>query len=698
MAQQWPTNADTAPQLNVETCPLCPPENHTSISWTGRIETWLQCDSCEVWYHAACLKLNEAECEQFDQYHCPNCVVPNGPSTYKKQKRKSSREHSNVNYAALDNGLPSNQNIYVKSLKNKKFAAESFQRVTGDVLTLDWVRINGLDEPIIIEDKEGLDMTMPRPSITVSDITHIIGGYREVSVMDVATQSNIAPWTMLQWADYFNRPEKDRILNVISLEISDTDLALQIKRPRIVRELDWTDQVWPGELKKKHEYPKVQLYCLMSVKDSFTDFHIDFGGSSVFYHILSGEKVFYFIEPTQSNLRKYEKWSSSADQATTFLGDQVKKCYKVHLYPGNTMIIPTGWIHAVHTPVDSIVIGGNFLHGINIDLQLAVSGIEKRTKVSAKFRFPYFEEICWYAGQHYLHLLRGKETVISLRELDGLKKLAEYLESQVRKLETNISDAEKAQIEAHIPSSIRDPLNLAISLGRKVISRQYGDISSESGSSSEEPDSKQPPLKLRIVLNESKKAETPESPGSESSSSSSSSTPESQPKSSNLDKTRLILKLKSPQKPHRYRHRPDSGGSRNQASSQSDSDTGSPSSDSSTDSHSSSASSPRRAREHSSSPRTKKQEPFDSTSDDSSQESDGGRRQEGGKHIYKSPRKQLANGNGYGNGNGNGNRNGHYHSDDSEPLDSSEDEARSHSGGRRGSSHGKIMSKLKRHK
>ena len=31
---------------------------------------------------------------------------------------------------------------------------------------------------------------------------------------------------------------------------------------------------------------QVQKYCLMSVKDSYTDFHVDFGGTSVWYHIL----------------------------------------------------------------------------------------------------------------------------------------------------------------------------------------------------------------------------------------------------------------------------------------------------------------------------------------------------------------------------------------------------------------------------
>lgn len=36
---------------------------------------------------------------------------------------------------------------------------------------------------------------------------------------------------------------------------------------------------------------KVQKYCLMSVEGCYTDFHIDFGGSSVWYHILWGAKV-----------------------------------------------------------------------------------------------------------------------------------------------------------------------------------------------------------------------------------------------------------------------------------------------------------------------------------------------------------------------------------------------------------------------
>ena len=53
------------------------------------------------------------------------------------------------------------------------------------------------------------------------------------------------------------------------------------------------------------------LYALMSPAGSFTDFHIDFGGSSVWYHVVYGRKVFLLVPPTPANLSMYEQWASS---------------------------------------------------------------------------------------------------------------------------------------------------------------------------------------------------------------------------------------------------------------------------------------------------------------------------------------------------------------------------------------------------
>lgn len=93
-----------------------------------------------------------------------------------------------------------------------------------------------------------------------------------------------------------------------------------MEAPSIARKLDWVNTMWPRE----YPYPKptVQKYCLMSVKDAYTDFHIDFGGTSVWYHVLRGEKIFYLIRPTVANLTLYQQWMTSSNQSETFFGDQ----------------------------------------------------------------------------------------------------------------------------------------------------------------------------------------------------------------------------------------------------------------------------------------------------------------------------------------------------------------------------------------
>lgn len=108
-------------------------------------------------------------------------------------------------------------------------------------------------------------------------------------------------------------------------------------------------------------------YCLMSVQDCFTDFHIDFGGTSVWYHILRGRKVwlphyvhwcsfmkscrffqelifqvFWLIPPSPQNLEMYENWVLSGKQGDIFLGDKCHDCQRIELQQGYTFMIPSG--------------------------------------------------------------------------------------------------------------------------------------------------------------------------------------------------------------------------------------------------------------------------------------------------------------------------------------------------------------------
>jgi len=52
-----------------------------------------------------------------------------------------------------------------------------------------------------------------------------------------------------------------------------------------------------------------------------------YGNLVVFVFGWQGEKVFYLIPPTPTNLRLYEKWMLSPNQPETFFADLVDVCY-----------------------------------------------------------------------------------------------------------------------------------------------------------------------------------------------------------------------------------------------------------------------------------------------------------------------------------------------------------------------------------
>nr|XP_006819064.1 PREDICTED: LOW QUALITY PROTEIN: lysine-specific demethylase 2A-like [Saccoglossus kowalevskii] len=305
-------------------------------------------------------------------------------------------------------------------LLTDKFGEDFIKFVEGEEVTLKYVQENGFNTPLLIKDKSGLGMRIPGKEFNVNDVRQFVGSRRLVDVVDVNTQKGIE-MTMAQWAKYFENPDRDKLYNVISLEFSRTRLDDYVTSPKLVRQVDWIDNVWPPHLKNTQiestnaisemKYPKVQKYCLMSVAGCYTDFHIDFGGTSVWYHILHGKKIFWLIPPTEKNLDLYEAWVLSGKQGDIFLGDRVDHCARVTLYAGYTFFIPTGWIHAVFTPEDSLVFGGNFLHSFNIPQQLRVYNIEDSTRVPQKFRYPFYNEMLWYLLDRYVTVLKGKSRV-----------------------------------------------------------------------------------------------------------------------------------------------------------------------------------------------------------------------------------------------------------------------------------------------
>lgn len=146
----------------------------------------------------------------------------------------------------------------------------------------------------------------------------------------------------------------------------------------------------------------------MSVEDCYTDFHVDFGGSSVCYHVKSGEKHFYLVKPTEANMEKLLSWNSSENQKARFFLDEVDQFDYVKVKAGDTLFLPAGWIHAVETKQPTIVIGGNFLHTFGVENQFAVWRMENLMEVSDPCRFPNFIELHWYVLARYVHCLLGR--------------------------------------------------------------------------------------------------------------------------------------------------------------------------------------------------------------------------------------------------------------------------------------------------
>uniref|UniRef100_A0A3P9QE47 PHD finger protein 8 n=1 Tax=Poecilia reticulata TaxID=8081 RepID=A0A3P9QE47_POERE len=367
----------------------------------------IECDICQDWFHGSCVGVEEDKAAEIDQYHCPNCQVTHGPSVMRKRRGGNKQTDGNTGVARdpskpVKTGSPQ----FVRELRSRTFpnADEILLKPSGAQLTVDFLEEHSFSVPVMVLRRDGLGMTLPPSSFSVSDVEHHIGADKEIDVIDVSRQCDLK-MRLGDFVEYYNSTNRDRVLNVISLEFSETRLSNLVETPKIVRKLSWVENLWPEE--SVFERPNVQKYCLMGVKDSYTDFHIDFGGTSVWYHVLRGEKIFYLISPTPANLALFERWSSSSNQNEMFFGDQVDMCYKCSVKQGNTLFIPTGWIHAVLTPVDCLAFGGNFLHSLNIDMQLRAYEIEKRLSTADLFKFPNFETVCWYVGKHLLDIFRG---------------------------------------------------------------------------------------------------------------------------------------------------------------------------------------------------------------------------------------------------------------------------------------------------
>ncbi|KAM5261176.1 lysine-specific demethylase PHF2 isoform 2-T2 [Hipposideros larvatus] len=363
----------------------------------------IECDACKDWFHGSCVGVEEEEAPDIDIYHCPNCEKTHGKSTLKKKRTWHKHGPGQTpDVKPVQNG----SQLFIKELRSRTFpsAEDVVVRVPGSQLTLSYMEEHGFTEPILVPKKDGLGLAVPAPTFYVSDVENYVGPERSVDVTDVTKQKD-CKMKLKEFVDYYYSTSRRRVLSLTSLEFSDTRMSSFVEPPDIVKKLSWVENYWPDDALLAK--PKVTKYCLICVKDSYTDFHIDSGGASAWYHVLKGEKIFYLIKPASANISLYERWQSASNHSEMFFADQVDKCYKCTLKQGQTLFIPSGWIYATLTPVDCLAFAGHFLHSLSVEMQMRAYEVERRLKLGSLTQFPNFETACWYMGKHLLEAFKG---------------------------------------------------------------------------------------------------------------------------------------------------------------------------------------------------------------------------------------------------------------------------------------------------
>jgi F-box and leucine-rich repeat protein 10/11 len=118
--------------------------------------------------------------------YCEACVQADSTHimTFKTPARKSSRKRTQRDYANLNSGLGSDANRWTRMLETKEIKKDSFKRFKGSELE-EWLEQDddALREPIVIENPEGLGMTMPPNNFSVEDVAEMIGEDTPVEVI-----------------------------------------------------------------------------------------------------------------------------------------------------------------------------------------------------------------------------------------------------------------------------------------------------------------------------------------------------------------------------------------------------------------------------------------------------------------------------------------------------------------------------------
>ncbi|EGT35934.1 hypothetical protein CAEBREN_24469 [Caenorhabditis brenneri] len=241
----------------------------------------------------------------------------------------------------------------------------------------------GWDKIFVVNDPSGLGADFPDETTLLRTMRQ--HGNRKLRYFDSQTMEFYdCSWS--GYLDRFSKEEKhrDHIVNCLGLDASVPALRNAITVPKFARTC--SNSMTP----MKH----LEKYIIISQKGAFSEFHTDFGGMSAYFHILKGIKTFFFIEPTEENLKKLQNYEEGHHHRKDnhWFGRKIATTdiKRVTMSAGRTFFMPAGWIHAVYTDEDCIAYSGSFFEKTNIPRQIRIFQHEEDAGIEQDFRIPQF--------------------------------------------------------------------------------------------------------------------------------------------------------------------------------------------------------------------------------------------------------------------------------------------------------------------
>lgn len=394
--------------------------------------------------------MTPVECEDFysSKFRCCEVDVEHGEEEAKTIARK--------NMAEQNQNHPPNlrcEHCLAKFLPNQEDFVTSLH---GHELTWNYVELHGFSNPIKVEHVNGLGLQVP-----LGDYKHFLnrlGGNRMVPVIH-AEADKIMGMKLEDFIKHVTDPKKNEPYCVQSLELTPTEMQEEVSPPEFARSIDMIELAWsPPDIKPKSTgdkikstgnktkaedpernglKPEVNRFLQINMAGSYINFHLDATGSGIWHHVLRGTEVLYLIKgPVERIVTKYNEWYlttySHAANETSMEDDDELEFHRVEVSEGETIFLPGGFFRAMKYPVETIVIGGNYLNVFNLNTHLRLFQVETDYAINKDLRqlvtFPKFAEACWrYAYKVCRLIIEQGMFSFSCCIRDQLRYLCQYM-------------------------------------------------------------------------------------------------------------------------------------------------------------------------------------------------------------------------------------------------------------------------------